>query len=224
MGTHRSLVDFGQDALFGPLGFEHVQWMHEDQLGLENGTYGLRVRPVDVQKLGLLYLQHGTFDYKRVLSSDWALRTFTPVLKSSPSLAKANIGWGWWEVDFGHVGDGDAGAPWVGHLAAGLRGQRLVVFPAQGVVLTVTGLVPPDEEVSTLHRIVRDYVMPSVDGTGAAPAAADPAQRAELHALLEEIHAAPVSAAVAALRAQHPDAVPSIEPKGRPHRPLRLTP
>jgi len=222
--TGKSLVHFAKDVLFEPLGFEGYEWLYEDPVGLENGTYGLRLRPVDLQTLGILYLQQGVFGGRRVLSSDWTLRTWTPRLKSSPSQPKANIGWGWWDIDYGDVAAAaDVGrAGWAGHLAGGLRGQRLVVFPARRVVVTLIGLIAPEDEVATIRRIVRGFVIPSVDGTGAAPAAPDPALRAPLHELLNQVRSGPLPSEVAAVLAQHPQATPSVGPRVRAHRPLHL--
>ena len=107
---------------------------------------------------------------------------------------------------------------WSGHVVSGWKGQRIAVFEDQGVVLTVTAMLePPEDEAAIFRRIVRDYLMPSIDGTGTGgePARPDPALRKDLADVLARVQTEPVT-----LKGDHPDAVPSIAPKGQAHRPF----
>ena len=48
--TKQSMLDFAKRTLFSPMDFENVEWMHQDEAGFDNGAYGLRLRPIDMQK------------------------------------------------------------------------------------------------------------------------------------------------------------------------------
>jgi len=220
-GTKTTALELAEESLFGPMDFRNYEWMHQDRTGIDAGGYGLRLRPFDMQKLGLLYLQRGVWEKRRLLSSDWTIRSFSPWLRATTGVTTPTFGWGWWVFDFGHVG-GAAAAPgtkdWSGHVVSGWKGQRIAVFEDQGVVLTVTAMLePPEDEAAIFRRIVRDYLMPSIDGTGTGgePARPDPALRKDLADVLARVQTEPVT-----LKGDHPDAVPSIAPKGQAHRPF----
>jgi CubicO group peptidase (beta-lactamase class C family) len=76
--TKRTLYDFAEANLFGPMQFENAEWMHEDAAAFDNGSYGLRLRPVDMQKFGILYLNEGCWEGRRLISSAWVKTSFTP--------------------------------------------------------------------------------------------------------------------------------------------------
>ena len=84
--AHSTLLEFAQANLFGPLGFQNVEWMHEDASGIDNGAYGLRVRPIDMQKFGVLYLQGGRWNGRQILSEAWVKRSFEPWIRNTPAL------------------------------------------------------------------------------------------------------------------------------------------
>ncbi len=69
--TNQSLLDFAKAALFDPMGFQNEEWMHQDRAGFDNASYGLRLRPVDMQKFGILFLNEGCWDGQQLLSKAW---------------------------------------------------------------------------------------------------------------------------------------------------------
>jgi CubicO group peptidase (beta-lactamase class C family)/tRNA A-37 threonylcarbamoyl transferase component Bud32 len=223
--SRTTALEFAEGALFGPMEFRNYEWMHQDAAGIDSGSYGLRLRPVDMQKLGILYLGSGLWQGKQLVSSDWALRSFSPWMKTAEGLSSPNYGWAWSTMEFGTVGPGGStqdGHAWRAHVVTGWKGQRVAVFPERGIVVTMTGLLePPEDEAAIFRRIVRDFVMPSVDGTGAAPARPEPALRGPLEDALERTRAQPPAPRVRELMQEHRDAIPSIEPRGRPHHALR---
>ena len=215
--SNRSALELAEEALFRPMDFRNYEWMHQDRTGIDSGSYGLRLRAIDLQKLGILYLQRGVWDGRRLLSSDWTERSFSPYIRTSKTAAQPDFGWSWRMTDYGTRTSRDA-APgarsWVAHMSTGWKGQRIAVFPDQAIVVTMTGyLEPPEDEAVVFRRVVRDHVIPSLEGTGAAPPRPDPAQRGPLRELLERARSGPMPANMV----DHPDAVPSVRPKGKPH-------
>jgi len=194
--------------------------MHEDESGIDNGAYGLRLRPIDMQKLGILYLQQGVWEKKRLLSSDWVLRSFSPWLKTTSGAGEPNYGWYWWTIDYGSgmtTVRPTRSRRWVARVSTGWKGQRIAVFADQGLVVTMTGLVePPEDEAAIFRRVVRDYVAPSIEGTGAEAAHPDPGLREPMAEALARVRSEPPP-----LKHEiEPRMVPSVAPK-ETHHPFR---
>jgi CubicO group peptidase (beta-lactamase class C family) len=61
----RTALEFAEDNLFKPMAFRNYEWMHQDRSGVDNGGYGLRLRPIDMQKFGLRYLNDGAWREQR---------------------------------------------------------------------------------------------------------------------------------------------------------------
>ena len=79
------LEDYAEAKVFKPLGMKHYAWTRADEKGLVSGGWGLRLRPVDMARLGLLALQHGQWEGKQVAPAAWmkAMTTgeSTPLLR-----------------------------------------------------------------------------------------------------------------------------------------------
>jgi CubicO group peptidase (beta-lactamase class C family) len=194
--AHEPVLRFAEDHLFGPLGFEHHEWMHDDPAGIANGGYGLRLRPIDMQKLGVLYLHGGAWNGRQLVPRAWVERSFSPWIRSSPRERAPNYGWYWWAESYG--------TGWDAHVASGWKGQRIIVLPAQQLVVTMTAYVEDGTEHALAARIVEDYIVPAV-AHGASPG--DPAALARV---LDDLHRQPMRGPA------HPEPrmIPSIEPKG----------
>ena len=183
VATGKTVLDFAEEALFGPMGFRNEEWLHQDASGLDNGGYGLRLRPIDMQKLGLLYLHHGVWNGRALLSADWVAESFTPWNKSHPDAAQPDYGWFWWAQDFG--------PGWSAHVANGWKGQRIAVFPEEDLVLTMTGCIEDGTEHALFDELVKKVLIPSVVAGGSGATAPTPKDAGELAALIDEVHRGP---------------------------------
>jgi CubicO group peptidase (beta-lactamase class C family) len=198
--------DYAVARLFDPMGFRNFEWMRQDPSSADNGGYGLRLRPIDMQKFGVLFLRHGDWNGRQLVPRAWVDRSFTPWNRSRPGAP--NYGWFWWTERY---------APrWTAHLANGWKGQRIAVFPDQDLVVTMTGLVEDGDEHAFFDALVREHVMPAVAGD--APRAADPKTGAELAAALDEVRHGPSRVGPRT----EPRMVPSVAHKEgrRPYAPL----
>lgn len=142
-----TLLDFANRTLFGPMDFKNQEWMHEDSSGIDNGAYGLRLRPVDMQKFGILYLDEGCWEGKRLLQPEWTRLSFEPWIRSQPGLRDPNYGWYWWQRSW--PGGGMAA------VADGWKGQRIAVFPEWKMVVTMTAII---ESASEEDRVFGDVI------------------------------------------------------------------
>lgn len=148
--------EFARENLFDPMGFINVEWMHPDPSGLDLGAYGLRMRPIDMQKFGILFLDKGVFDGKRLLSKEWIDLVYEPVIKSAASEARANYGYYFWHPYFYN----DA----TSLMASGWRGQYIVTIPEKQLVITMTACFLDSKESEFFIKLINEYILRSVNG------------------------------------------------------------
>jgi CubicO group peptidase (beta-lactamase class C family) len=204
-----TLLQLANQTLFGPMDFKNQEWMHEDKAGIDNASYGLRVRPVDMQKFGLLFLNNGRWEGKQLLSSAWVATSFTPWISTDARQSVPNYGWYWWQQIFGRN--------WVAHFANGWRGQRIAVFPDQHLVFTMTGDIEDGSEYELFTSLITNFVMPAVNrGYRAGTDRNAPALNQQLQSLLETVRTGPTRIKPNT----EPRMIPSANHKDR-HHPLR---
>lgn len=179
LAAHETAFDFAKKNLFDPLGFENEEWMHEDAAGIDNGAYGLRLRPIDMQKFGVLYLRHGSWNGAHIISDTWITTSFTPWIRADDSVHHAdapNYGSYWWQQTFGGE---------IAHVANGWRGQRIAVVPGRDLVVTMTAAIDDGSEEKVFADLMNHYVMPAT--TRDAPLAEDQDANAALKRALYDV-------------------------------------
>jgi len=126
----RSLLEFAESTLFKPLHMSNYAWWFPDQGGRFPGGWGLRLRPMDMLKIGQLYLQKGEWNGASIFDEKY------PDLAWAPGVSN-RYGLHWW---IGKV----KGVPF--YFANGFKGQRIYVFPSLRVVAALTSSLPGKEE------------------------------------------------------------------------------
>jgi CubicO group peptidase (beta-lactamase class C family) len=124
--TGRHIHDYAREFLFEPLGIRDTHWKltptgHPDTEG------GLYLAPLDLAKIGYLYLRGGEWNGRRILPPDW-------VAKATTRHAKA-VGPGW---DYGYqwwIANRAGHDIWAGR---GFGGQFLIVIPSRDIVAVTT--------------------------------------------------------------------------------------
>ncbi|WP_210518951.1 serine hydrolase domain-containing protein [Hymenobacter terricola] len=124
------LVDFARKNLFAPLGITKFDWRFRPDSTSAETYCQLSLRPRDMAKFGLLYLNNGQWQGRQVVSAAWV----------TTSLAKhsvvQNVGYGYlWWLKYLDVN----GTRYYGAMAQGNGGQRISVWPQQKLVVVVTG-------------------------------------------------------------------------------------
>lgn len=97
-----------------------------DPRGVHEGAGGLRLRPVDLATIGLLYLQDGRWDGEQVVPVDWVDESTTRQVEV-PARTE-DYGYQWWVTEV----DDDAA-----YLARGFGGQLIAVVPDRDLVVVV---------------------------------------------------------------------------------------
>jgi len=163
------LQAFAEQKIFKPMGMVHYAWERADDKGLVSSGWGLRLRAVDMAKLGMLVLSGGRWNDRQITSQAW-MRTMT-----APSSAPW-YGQYWW------INDIVATEPEV-H-AMGFKGQFIVALPQRNAVVVMTSMLPIEgglresKNVLAIRRMVNDFVLPALDN--ASHASPTPARRKAL--------------------------------------------
>jgi CubicO group peptidase (beta-lactamase class C family) len=148
------LQDFAAQKLFKPMGMTHYAWERADDKGLVSAGWGLRLRAVDMAKVGMLALSGGRWEGQQLVSQAW-MRTMT-----APSSAPF-YGFYWW------LNDIVATEPEV-H-AMGFKGQFIVALPERNAVVVMTSMLPIEgglresKNVLAIRRMMNDFVLPALD-------------------------------------------------------------
>jgi CubicO group peptidase (beta-lactamase class C family) len=148
--TKQSLHDFAVQTLFGPLGITKFKWRFiTDQSSAE--TFGqLNLRPRDLAKFGLLFLNKGKWNGKQIISADWCEQS----LKHHSTIQGVNYGYQWWIKYL----DAD-GVRYYGKVAQGNGGQKIYVWEDQNMITVITGgnynaQSPSDE-------LIKKFILPA---------------------------------------------------------------
>ncbi|MBB3139171.1 serine hydrolase domain-containing protein [Halomonas organivorans] len=189
------LPEYAAERLFEPMGMEHYAWQRADDRGLVSAGWGLRLRPVDLAKLGMLLINHGQWQGEQLVPADWIARMTTPQ-------AVRDFGYYLWRQ---HIVDTETSYDMMG-----FKGQFVTALPEHDTVVVMTGMLPIEgglrhaKNVRIFRDVVNDYVLPALDaepdGTH-APAAQE--------ALEEEL---------AASLASHPEPGVFVDPTDAPQR------
>ena len=72
------IQDYAEERLFKPLGMRNYAWGRADKKGLVSTGWGLRLRPVDMAKIGLLVLHHGRWQGRQLVPAGWIDQMTSP--------------------------------------------------------------------------------------------------------------------------------------------------
>lgn len=159
--TGRPLLDFAHDTLFGPLGITEVEWYNDRGRSTPDADSGLRLRPRDLAKFGLLFEQRGLWNGRQIVPSNWvdeSLRRRVALPDSVVELgedARGELGYGYqwfharYQLPYGGV---------TAHSAVGNGGQLVSIVPESRLVVVVTA--GRYDESSDSSLLVLDRVLP----------------------------------------------------------------
>ncbi|HKC16003.1 MAG TPA: serine hydrolase, partial [Steroidobacteraceae bacterium] len=133
--THMYLPDFAQARLFGPLGIARTDWIWDYTLTNADKQYSqIYLRPRDMLKLGILFLDGGRWRGRRVISADWVRAS----LSDQSRVDDTAYGYFWWRPWLNVEMPG--GAQHVDlNAAQGNGGQKIYVVPQYDLVAVFTG-------------------------------------------------------------------------------------
>jgi CubicO group peptidase (beta-lactamase class C family) len=168
-----SVGDYARAKLFEPLGIQPGPWTREP-VGTEIGGSELCLRPLDMARLGYLYLHGGLWGTRRVVPEEWIRESTRAWI---PFKDGAGYGFWWWITPDDYQ-------------ARGWGGQYIIVNRKLDMVVAVTAA-----DFQTPTALLMNAIYPAARSDDPLP------PDAEARAALD--------AAVAALAAPEPSAVPA---------------
>jgi len=149
-----ALDDFATAYLFGPLGIRQADWRRSPD-GQATGGGGLRLRPRDAVKFGLLYAAGGSWNGARVLPATWVEQS----RRRTYGLGTEGYGYGllWWKRTFVR-GNGTIES----YFTSGNGGNFIFVIPALDVVAVFTGSNYNSDSMNRPFGLLGDRVLAAV--------------------------------------------------------------
>ena len=151
---------FAREYLFEPLGMKNYDWWYPDRKGRYPGGWAMRLRAMDMAKLGLLWLEGGQWNGRRILGEAW-------IRKATRAGAVPYYGYFWWLNTLGLE------PPLRAYSANGWKGQYVIVVPDLELVVTMTSVLASGDDRTTIARFLREFIVPAVR-RGKKPLPSDP--------------------------------------------------
>lgn len=134
--TGMPVARFAELHLFGHLGIETYAWEHDPQ-GIHTGGFGLSLRPSDMLKFGQLYLQHGKWKNKQLISKELVSRSIQPMVTiDAPN--RGFYGSHWWCDTYSLDTKDPLSLSLSYYYARGFGGQYIYIVPRLEIVTVLT--------------------------------------------------------------------------------------
>jgi CubicO group peptidase (beta-lactamase class C family) len=143
---------FANKHIFLPLGTKRFAW-YEREDGTPWAPSGLRLRPIDMAKFGLLYLNNGNSNDKQVVPAEWVKESITLQIKRQGS---SGYGYQFWCGTDTILGKGVNLA-----LAIGFGGQRIYLIPSLDLCIVATA-GNYDDKSDLTDLVVEKFIKPSI--------------------------------------------------------------
>lgn len=164
--TGQSVFDFATENLFSPLGITversvvfrtareqsafnkatNISGWATDGMGVNTAGWGLTLTPMDMAKIGQLYLNGGAWDGKQIISARWIDES----TREHSRWEKINLAYGylWWVIDdkdhtYAAMGDG---------------GNVIYVNTKKNMVISITSLFK--KKVKDRIELIKEYIEP----------------------------------------------------------------
>lgn len=147
-GSGQSLLDYATEKLFAPLAINAVEWTR-GQDSVEVAASGLRMRPRDLAKLGMVVLNDGRHNGEQLVPQAWIKACLRPQARVDELF---DYGYQWWLP-----------RQWNWVAAFGNGGQRMTLLPRANLVVVVTaGNYNAEEAWKVPVGVLTDVVLPAL--------------------------------------------------------------
>lgn len=158
--TGMSTLDFASEYLFDPLEIEPGDWERDPQ-GIYYGGNNLFLKPIDLVKFGILFLNHGRYFGRQIVAEEWVQTSTTVHADQGREWSPFHVnGYGYLWLLF-RIGEYDHFAAW-GH-----GGQFIFVIRDLDLVVVITSQwqgPSSTEHYRALSRLMEVYVVPACEG------------------------------------------------------------
>jgi hypothetical protein len=128
--SNQSLESFAKQHLFEPMGINQYKWDFKPSDASSDNLCQLYLRPRDMLKFGMLFLNNGQWNGKQVIPPGWVKES----LSKQSEVNDGDYGYLWWLNSVNA-----AGQKYDGCMARGNGGQRIFLFPKYNLLAVVTG-------------------------------------------------------------------------------------
>lgn len=143
--TGMTLTEFTKKHLFGPMGITNFKF-GKSACGLDKGPAGMRLTSRDMLKVGLMTMNGGMWNGKRILSREWVEKaTAVHVNKNRPS----KYGYLWWSQD-ARVN----GKTYRVRSCRGAGGQFIMIVPELKITAVFTSYYGPNTPMQHFEKII----------------------------------------------------------------------
>lgn len=126
-----STLEFAQAFLFDDLAIDATDWQKRNQGYYDGSGLGLKMKPIDLMKIGQLLERHGNWNGKQLVSKEWIQKLFDKDQKSETKwgLKNSTHGFCWYQSDFnGNSVD----------YGMGYGGQFILMIPSKELIIVTT--------------------------------------------------------------------------------------
>ncbi len=155
--TELRIDAFCDRHVFSKMGITDYEWqMISSQVVFTSGD--LRLRPRDMAKFGLLFLNRGVWNGERLISEAWV--DVSTMKHLNPNDHTHEFGWAegygyqWWQWESSQFN---------AYFASGWGGQNIIVCPEYDLVFVTTGGNYYTAENPTIRSILANYIIPSMN-------------------------------------------------------------
>lgn len=173
--TGMDTLMYARENLFDPLGIKDIYWETSPQ-GIGIGSSRMWLKPHDMAKFGLLYLQQGQWNGEQIVPIEWIQESITPHAYPKNYVAALDANGdndydasrsNWASAKFFRAfGDGYGYQWWLdksgSYSAVGVSGQYIMVVPEQNLVMVVTSS-SSGLGVFFPKKLLDNYVLPAVE-------------------------------------------------------------
>jgi CubicO group peptidase (beta-lactamase class C family) len=150
--TRMELEKFAEQNLFQPLKIDNYKWQKSEMDSLPICTGALKLRSLDMAKIGQMVLQGGHFKGNQVISENWISES-TKVQIEVPNNKGDHYGFLWW------VG---TKSPQIIY-AHGMGSQFIFIVPDMELVMVTTGNNFNNNKHLSPFEMLNDFVLRSVE-------------------------------------------------------------
>ena len=115
-----------------------------DNMGINAAGWGLTLTPMDMAKIGQLYIQQGNWEGKQLVSSQWIKDSITTYQKWE----QLSYGYLWWIINESEKA----------YAAMGDGGNVIYVNEKKGLVIAIASLSM--KNAKDRIKLIRDYIEP----------------------------------------------------------------
>lgn len=172
--TDMDTISFAREHLFDPLEIKDIQW-EKSPMGIDIGWARMWLKPHDMAKIGLLYLQKGRWESQQIIPARWIEESLTAhsfpkkyryVYNEKGKVDRMTSGGIWMFTNLARpFADGYGYQWWLDksgmYSAVGVGGQFIMVVPKENLVVVFTSKLSGADSFFPV-KMLDKYILPAI--------------------------------------------------------------